>query len=258
MAGRMQSLLSSTPMLTCTKTVLMVFNFIFWITGIAILALGIWTKVELYIYMELSSIYYKEAPYVLIGIGAIIVLVGSLGCCCTVKGNAILLYMYSGFLVLVFIVELSAGAAGFVYKGKLEEGFQTGLHNALDQYGTKIEISKAVDGLQEGLKCCGKNSYIDWFQTKWALKQNSTNSVPKSCCRGDQNTCKHIDIPSEPAQNMSIYTDGCYSLVTGFMKGNMGLIGGVALGVSFFQLLGAVLACCLAKNINKAKYEQVQ
>lgn len=45
--------------------------------------------------MELSSIYYKEAPYVLIGIGAVIVLVGSLGCCCTVKGNAILLYMVS-------------------------------------------------------------------------------------------------------------------------------------------------------------------
>lgn len=65
------------------------------ITGIAILALGIWTKVQLYMYMELSEDYYKEAPYVLIGVGAVIVVIGSLGCCCTAKGNACLLYMVS-------------------------------------------------------------------------------------------------------------------------------------------------------------------
>lgn len=68
------------------------------ITGIAILALGIWIKVDLYKYMELSSIYYKESPFILIGVGVVIVLVGSLGCCCTIKGNAILLYMVGTFV----------------------------------------------------------------------------------------------------------------------------------------------------------------
>jgi hypothetical protein len=63
------------------------------VTGIALLALGIWMKVQLYIYMELTTTYYAEAPYILIGIGAAIVVVGSLGCCCTVKGHTVLLYM---------------------------------------------------------------------------------------------------------------------------------------------------------------------
>lgn len=63
------------------------------ISGIAVLALGIWAKVELYIYMELSTVYYEEAPYILIGVGAVIVLIGSFGCCCTVKGHSVLLYM---------------------------------------------------------------------------------------------------------------------------------------------------------------------
>lgn len=58
-----------------------------------ILAIGIWTKVDLYKYLELSSIYQPEAPYVLIGVGAVIVLIGSLGCCCTIKGHSFLLYM---------------------------------------------------------------------------------------------------------------------------------------------------------------------
>ena len=72
---------------------LSVLAFSFQVVGIAILALGIWTKVDLYKYMELSSIYYKESPYVLIGLGVVIVIVGSLGCCCTIKGNTILLYL---------------------------------------------------------------------------------------------------------------------------------------------------------------------
>lgn len=260
MAGRLQSAMSSGPAVAFTKTVLTVFNFIFWITGIAILALGIWTKVELYIYMELSTIYYEQAPYVMIGVGAFIVIVGSFGCCCTVKGQSVLLYMYAVFLIVVFIAELSCGAAGFVYRNKINQGFSDGLKKALPKYGVDKEKTKAFDGLQHELKCCGNNNYTDWFSTPWEkteTKGNKTLVVPKSCCRGDQGKCVNYNLVNKNA-TADIYTDGCYNVVTGFMKKNMALIGGVALGVSFLQLFGAALACCLAKNINKAKYEQVQ
>jgi tetraspanin-7 len=50
---------------------------------------------------------------------------------------------------------------------------------------------------------------------------------------------------------------GCFSKVVEFLNGNIGLVGGSALGVAFFPLVGVILACCLAKNINKAKYEQM-
>lgn len=248
--------MASGPAVACMKTLMMVFNFIFWVTGIAILAIGIWTKVDLYKYMELSSIYYKESPFILIGVGIVIVIVGSLGCCCTVKGNTILLYMYSGFLVIVFVIMLATGAAGFVYKGKLEGGFKEGLENALNQYGNDSDITTGMDDLQRKLKCCGMNSYTDWFSTKWS---GTPNSVPSSCCKGDESNCKHTNLPSTPAANetMEINTQGCYTTVLDFMQGNMGVIGGVALGFSFLQLLGALFACCLAKNINKSKYEQV-
>lgn len=256
MAGRINSTMASGPAVACMKTLMMVFNFIFWITGIAILALGIWIKVDLYKYMELSSIYYKESPFILIGVGVVIVLVGSLGCCCTIKGNAILLYMYAAFLIVVFVVELSTGAAGFVYKGKLENGFKEGLKKALDQYGADTEISTGMDDLQKKLKCCGINSYTDWFNTTWANKQRN---VPASCCKTDKTECQHTNLPVNPAQNVTvqIYTEGCYFTVLTFMQGNMGIIGGVALGISFLQLFGALFACCLAKNINRSKYEQV-
>lgn len=50
-------------------------------------------EVELYKYMELSTEFSGTAPYVLIGIGALIVLMGTLACCCTVKGQPVLLYV---------------------------------------------------------------------------------------------------------------------------------------------------------------------
>ena len=59
------------------------------------LVLGIWMKVELYMYVELTTVYYDEAPYILIGVGCGIIVVGMLGCCCTYKGTAVPLYLVS-------------------------------------------------------------------------------------------------------------------------------------------------------------------
>ncbi|KAL8595955.1 hypothetical protein ACOMHN_018267 [Nucella lapillus] len=259
--GRADSTLNTAPVVTCMKTLMMVFNFIFWVTGIVILAIGIWTKVDLYKYLKLSSIYQPEAPYVLIGVGAVIVLVGSLGCCCTVKGHAFLLYMYCGVLFLVFVMELSAGITLLVYKGKLEKGFQGGLAEGINMYGQKgeEEITQAFDELQQKLSCCGINDYSDWFKSPWATEQKEKNTVPVSCCRGDTKTCQNSNLPSSANGTvLPVFTHGCHKLVVDFINGNMGPIGGVALGISFFQVLGAILACCLAKSISKAKYEEMK
>lgn len=169
--------------------------------------------------------------------------------------------MYCGVLFLVFIMELSAGITLLVYKGKLEEGFREGLKNGLERYGTKgdEEITGAFDELQAKLSCCGINSYADWFNTPWGREQKEPNTVPISCCHGNIKTCQNTNLP--PAANnthLPVFVHGCHKLVVDFINGNMGPIGGVALGISFFQVLGALLACCLAKSISKAKYEQMQ
>jgi len=65
------------------------------VSGLAVLALGVWMKVQLHIYMQLTTVYYDAAPYILIAVGCVIVLVGSLGCLCTVKGFPVLLYIVS-------------------------------------------------------------------------------------------------------------------------------------------------------------------
>jgi tetraspanin-7 len=247
MAGRIGSTLQSSPAVTCMKLLLTIFNFIFWISGIAILALGIWMKYQLYMYMELTTIYYDAAPYILIGVGSFIVVIGSFGCMCTIKGHSCLLYVFSLILMLVFIVELATAISAFVYKAKLSEGFQGGLSAAMDNYSHEKEKKDAVDGIQSTLKCCGSASYSDWYKINWT-GEGLVPKVPSSCCI--EKNCDRTGVED-------IHTEGCFKKLSSFMESNFLMIGGIAVGFAFLQLFGALLACCLAKNINRAKYEQM-
>ena len=83
--------------LPCPCLFLMVPLFLLQVSGLVILALGVWMKLELYMYMELTTFYYNNAPYILIGVGATIVVVGLLGCFCTIKAYKAPLIMVSRF-----------------------------------------------------------------------------------------------------------------------------------------------------------------
>lgn len=63
------------------------------IIGASVLAIGIWTKVQLSQYLELTELYYEQAPYIMIGVGALILLVAIGGFFCTAKDKIALLYM---------------------------------------------------------------------------------------------------------------------------------------------------------------------
>lgn len=201
-------------------------------------------QVELHKYMELSADFSDNAPYVLVGTGALILFIGTLACCCTVKGQPSLLYLYGGFLAVVLVIEIGMAMSIYAYKDRLADGFDRGLNQSMAQYGIGSAAKTAdFDRMQEKLHCCGINSFKDWDVPP------NPRPVPRSCCIN----YRRCDI----TDSQQIYTQGCFSKVVDFLETNMNSIGAVALGVAFFPLLGAILSCCLAGNINKAKYEQM-
>ncbi|KAI0224161.1 hypothetical protein LSAT2_024815 [Lamellibrachia satsuma] len=103
------------------------------------------------------------------------------------------------------------------------------------------------------LRCCGSDNYTTWFDIKWDGNSTISNSVPTSCCIKKQ--CANTNLPKNASP--IIYTRGCYEMVTSFTQKNFSILGGVAIGFCFLQLFGSLFACCLARVINKAKYEQV-
>jgi len=237
--------LQTVAAVTCMKLMLLVFNVVFWVAGIILLYFGLWMKISLHNLFELSDDYNEAIPYIFIGTGAVIVVVGLFACCCTVKGQPILLYLLAVFLSIIFILELTAGISAYIYRGNIENGFKTGLNNSIAQYGNGGLRDRDIDMLQSYLKCCGVQNYMDWSE-KW---HNET--VPISCCK-DKDNCHN-----SPVDPNDIYTSGCYVKIINFVNHNLGIICGGAVALACFQLLGVILACCLGKYIDKAKYESM-
>lgn len=50
---------------------------------------------------------------------------------------------------------------------------------------------------------------------------------------------------------------GCYATVISAIKSNYPVFGGIIIAIALFPLIGVLLACCLARQMSKQRYEQV-
>ncbi|KAI1899824.1 hypothetical protein AGOR_G00065730 [Albula goreensis] len=240
------------PVITCLKTLLVVYSFVFWITGLILLAVGVWGKLMLGPYISLIADNSTNAPYVLIGTGTAIIVFGLFGCFATCRGSPWMLKLYAMFLSLVFLAELVAGISGFVFRHEIKGTFLRTYSDAVQNYNSQDEKSLAVDNVQRSLHCCGVENYTSWFNSVYY----QANGIPASCCINISD-CSPLDLRNATIAPTKVYQQGCYKLVTSFIETNMGIIAGVAFGVAFSQLIGMLLACCLSRFITANQYEMV-
>ncbi|XP_029409513.1 tetraspanin-6 isoform X2 [Nannospalax galili] len=141
--------LQTKPVITCFKSVLLIYTFIFWITGVILLAVGIWGKVSLENYFSLLNEKATNVPFVLIGTGIVIILLGTFGCFATCRASAWMLKLYAMFLTLIFLIELVAAVVGFVFRHEIKNSFKNNYENALKEYNSTGDYrSEAVDKIQ--------------------------------------------------------------------------------------------------------------
>ncbi|XP_060264388.1 tetraspanin-7 isoform X1 [Ovis aries] len=169
------------PVITCLKTLLIIYSFVFWITGVILLAVGVWGKLTLGTYISLIAENSTNAPYVLIGTGTTIVVFGLFGCFATCRGSPWMLKLYAMFLSLVFLAELVAGISGFVFRHEIKDTFLRTYTDAMQNYNGNDERSRAVDHVQRSLSCCGVQNYTNWSTSPYFLE----HGVPPSCCMND-------------------------------------------------------------------------
>ncbi|XP_075871240.1 tetraspanin-7-like [Nelusetta ayraudi] len=240
------------PVIFCLKSVLLLYTFIFWVTGVALLAVGLWWKFMLGPYMLLISNSPSNAPYVLAGTGVAIVLFGLFGCFATCRGRPWMLKLYAIFLCLVFMTELIAGISGFIFRHEIKGTFLTTFSEAVMKYDGRDERSLAVDDVQRRLHCCGVQNYTSWLSVAYF----PAGGIPASCCASSSD-CSSADLRNATVAARKVNRQGCYELVTAFIESNMGIIAGATFGIAFSQLIGTSLACCLSRLINANQYEMV-
>uniref|UniRef100_A0A672ZVI6 Tetraspanin 1 n=1 Tax=Sphaeramia orbicularis TaxID=375764 RepID=A0A672ZVI6_9TELE len=111
-----------------------------------------------------------------IAIGAVLVLMGLLGCCGAHKESKCLLLMFFSIVLIIFIAEVAAAVVALA-EGLLRAWATPTLQN---DYGSEPVVTKIWNTTMTELKCCGFTNYTDFMGSKFA-KENG-GSLPPSCC----------------------------------------------------------------------------
>jgi len=171
----------------------------------------------------------------------VIFIVAFFGCCGAYKESSCMIYTYSVLLSVILICEIGAGITAFVLKGDLKGVIEKKMVDGMQNYGEPGHegVTNAWDLLQSDLACCGSHNYTDW-------KASMGDSVPDSCCKEDKKGCG-----AEADYEDHINEQGCLAKFEDKFVGNIGIVGGVTVGVALVQVLAVAFACCLARGIRK-------
>lgn len=196
----------------CVKFLLVVFNFIFWLAGSVVLAVGLWLRFD----PETVSLLNGEgAPdtffigvYILIVAGGLVMVVGFFGCCGAVRESQCLLGSFFACLLIIFGAEVAAGVFGFLNKDKIIEDVQ----NFYAKTYNENNNGTLITSYHKVLNCCG------------------TKATP---C-GDLEDSKDCEAGIEEFFNSRLYLIG----YTG-----IGIAGVMIIGMIFSMVL-----CCAIRN----------
>ncbi|GAB6028328.1 hypothetical protein CHUAL_002501 [Chamberlinius hualienensis] len=238
--------------MSCVKYLVFIFNFLFWVSGIAIIVVGSLIYVQLNKYGDVLNDNFTAAVVLLIVVGCIVTIIAFFGCCGACKENHCMIMTFAVLLGIIFVLELAAGITCYVYRSEIDSIALKEFNNAWSSYGqgTGPEsegITKTIDLIQHDLKCCGVNNYTDYSTYPWG---KSNPGVPKSCCNSD------LTRECNPALPTDIYTEGCYYKLKSELERDVLVVAGFGVGIAFIQLIGVAFACCMASAIRK-NYEVV-
>jgi len=230
----------------CVKFLLFFFNFIFWLCGLALIVVGILVQINLHKTFMIRDPSASGAPIVLIGIGVVIFFIAFFGCCGAWKENYCMVTTFAILISLIIIVEIAAAIAGYIFRNKISNVVQDSLTEMITNYNNSTEdFKKAVDNLQEDLKCCGVNSSADWKNYR-----PNGNSVPDSCCVNVTTGCG-IGTMTDAAK---VHQKGCQDAVEALLKKHIQWVIVAALVIAFLQIMGIVFSCVLMRGI-RSGYE---
>ncbi|XP_041110284.1 tetraspanin-11-like isoform X3 [Polyodon spathula] len=216
----------------CLKYLLFIFNFLFWVGGAAVMAVGIWTLIDKNDYVSLlASSTFAVSAYILIFAGGLVMITGFLGCCAVIREQRSCLS------------ALSEELKQHLNRTMTENYAQPG----------KSHITHAVDRLQQDFKCCGSNHSSDWQYSVYISSQEAGDRVvPDSCCKTITLQCGQRDHPS----NIYKMEGGCITKLEQFLADHLLIIGAVGIGVACLQLAGAALTACFIYLLYKEEEEE--
>lgn len=204
------------------KYLLFFFNLIFWLSGLLVLAVGLWLRfdpatVDLLTTGDEAPDTFFIAVYILLGAGGLMMIVGFFGCFGAVRESQCLLASFFACLLVIFGAEIAAGVFGFINKEQIVEEVQKFYSSSLSDT-TNVNASAITQIYHLTLNCCG----------------GSDPEISTALCG---------ETTEEPRD--------CLTAITTFFNEKLHIIGYIGIGIAGVMILGMVFSmvlCCAIRN----------
>lgn len=232
--------------MNCIKYLLVVFNGIFMIFGIVIIASAC---VDMNMIKGVAGVEATghETDAVLIAIGVLIIIIAAFGCFGAWKESPKLLYIFAGCLIVIIILELSVGIAAAALRPQIEGTLKSQLRASfIKNKSTKEEndtYKDFWDKIQSSLECCGITGPDNYASSEPRIN-------PSFSCCPDDGTDRAPEIKRTDCLSAEkYYKEGCETKVLGTVHsaGMTVIVCGILF--CFLEAIGIVLALWLAHAI---------
>ncbi|XP_003476101.1 tetraspanin-8 isoform X1 [Cavia porcellus] len=224
----------------CLKYSMFIFNFLFWLCGTLILGIAIWIRVSKDGNEVFSAGNSDVNPFIatniLIAVGAIIMILGFLGCCGAVKESRCMLLLFFIGLLLILLLQVAAGILGATSKSEtkriLNETLYENVKVLMETGDSGKKFREAMTTFQKKFECCGLvNGAADWG--------SNFDSIYESCaCVNSSRNC--ISYKSK-----YVYKETCISLIKESVEKHIFIVIGIAFGLAVIEILGLVFSMVL-------------
>lgn len=233
---------------TFVKVTMILFNMLIFLAGITLLAVGIWVSVDGSSFLKVlgpfanNAMQFVNVGFLCIAIGAVLVLLGFMGCYGAQKESRCLLIMFFAIILIIFIAEVAAGVVALAYSSFAEGILKAWATIALkEQYGKDVVVTKIWNTTMTELKCCGFTNYTDFSESYY--HNHNAESYPAACCI-NQNPCN---------ATAAKYSDikGCFEQLLTILKKDANIVGGIAAGICGIEVAAMVVSMYLYCYLDK-------
>ncbi|CAL8278951.1 tetraspanin-33 [Gadus morhua] len=244
------------------KYTLFLFNMIFWVIALVMVAIGVYARVSKHAEAAMASLSVDPAVLLMV-VGVLMFLITFCGCVGSLRENICLLQIFCVFLILIFLLQLAAGILGFIFSDKARAKVTELINDAVIHYRDDLDLQNLIDYGQREFGCCGGTAFTDWqhnmyFNCTPENRSRERCSVPYSCCliSKDEAVINTMCGSGLQLQNFLeaaelIYTNGCIDKLVDWIHSNLFLLGGVALGLAIPQLVGIMLSQIMINQIRE-------
>lgn len=256
------------------KFIVFTINFILWLLGLGVLGVSLWLLFDSDLYLQTSADQqtdYYLSTYILLGVGALVTIMGFLGCCGAWRQSAWMLGTFFAFLLIIFFVEIGLGIMVYFNGISLDEFVKTSVKQTVEHNynSNNTAAMNTFDLIQEGLACCGTDGPKSWEKSKLidydfsgeelGVSTKSFFKLPRSCCKFPESPDCSANLQMTTAQvinNDIMFEAGCVMELTNFLNAHMVyVLAGVA-SIAVMEILAMLFSlclCCTVKRIEDRK-----